>query len=88
MEGVLLAVLLLLYSGRERSSAAISGLFLVGYGAFRLVAEFFREPDAHIGFLAGGWLTMGMLLSLPMIIAGVILMNLLARMTGPGKQRR
>ena len=57
-----------------RPAGAVSGLFLVGYGAFRLAAEFFREPDAHIGFLGGGWLTMGMLLSLPMILAGASIM--------------
>lgn len=82
MEGILLAALLLWYSSKPRPSASISGLFLVGYGVFRLVAEFFREPDAHIGYLAGGWLTMGMLLSLPMILAGLVMMNLPSRMTG------
>lgn len=82
MEGILLAILLLWFSARPRRPAAVSGLFLVGYGFFRLVAEFFREPDAHIGFLAGGWLTMGMLLSLPMIAAGIVLMNLPSRFTG------
>jgi phosphatidylglycerol:prolipoprotein diacylglycerol transferase len=45
-------------------------LFVAGYGLTRVVSEFFREPDAHIGYLTGG-LTMGMLLSLPMIIVGV-----------------
>jgi phosphatidylglycerol:prolipoprotein diacylglycerol transferase len=47
----------------------IGGLFVAGYGLTRVFGEFFREPDAHIGFLAGG-LTMGMLLSLPMIVIG------------------
>jgi len=46
-------------------------LFLFGYGVFRSIAEFFREPDAHIGFDALGWLTRGQLLSLPMIVAGL-----------------
>jgi phosphatidylglycerol:prolipoprotein diacylglycerol transferase len=54
-------------------------MFLAGYGFFRLIAEFFREPDAHIGYLAGGWLTMGMLLTLPMIAAGLLLIALAAR---------
>ncbi|HKJ18441.1 MAG TPA: prolipoprotein diacylglyceryl transferase [Xanthomonadales bacterium] len=76
MEGFLLGLFLLWYSAKERKPAAISGLFLVGYGVFRLVAEYFREPDAHIGYLAGEWLTMGMLLSLPMILAGVLMMTL------------
>jgi phosphatidylglycerol:prolipoprotein diacylglycerol transferase len=85
MEGLLLALILFWYSAQPRRSASISGLFLLGYGTFRLIAEYFREPDAHIGYLAGGWLTMGMLLSLPMIVAGVILMNLPSRWTG-GKE--
>jgi phosphatidylglycerol:prolipoprotein diacylglycerol transferase len=82
MEGLLLAVILLLYSARERKPAAISGLFLVGYGVFRFIAEYFREPDAHIGFLAGEWLTMGMLLSLPMVAAGLVMMKLPVSVTG------
>jgi phosphatidylglycerol:prolipoprotein diacylglycerol transferase len=49
---------------------AISGLFLVGYGLARILAEFFREPDAQIGYLFGGWLTEGQLLSLPMVLLG------------------
>ncbi len=61
--------------GRGRL-AAVSGLFLVGYGCFRFVAEFFREPDEHIGFVSGDWLTMGMVLSLPMVLAGIVIMVL------------
>jgi phosphatidylglycerol:prolipoprotein diacylglycerol transferase len=57
----------------------VSGLFLVGYGLFRCLAEWFREPDPHIGFLAGGWITMGMLLSVPMVIAGVVILVLAYR---------
>ena len=82
MEGFLLAALLLVYSARERKPASISGLFLVGYGVFRFIAEYFREPDAHIGFLMGEWLTMGMLLSLPMIVAGIVIMKLPVSVTG------
>jgi phosphatidylglycerol:prolipoprotein diacylglycerol transferase len=73
-EGLALFVALALYSRRPRPTAAVSGLFLVGYGCFRFMAEFFREPDAHIGFLLGHWLTMGMLLSLPMVLAGAVIM--------------
>jgi len=78
-EGIALFVLLALYSRVPRPAGAVSGMFLVGYGFFRLLAEFFREPDAHIGYLAGGWLTMGMLLTLPMIAAGLLLIVLAAR---------
>jgi phosphatidylglycerol:prolipoprotein diacylglycerol transferase len=49
---------------------AVSGLFLLGYGVFRSLAEIFREPDAHLGFVAFDRLTMGQLLSLPMIVIG------------------
>ena len=73
-EGLGLFVLLAVYSRLPRPTAAVSGLFLVGYGAFRFMAEFFREPDTHIGFIGGQWLTMGMILSLPMIAAGAVIM--------------
>jgi phosphatidylglycerol:prolipoprotein diacylglycerol transferase len=74
-EGLALFVLLALYARKPRPMAAVSGLFLIGYGCFRFMAEFFREPDAHIGYLAGEWLTMGMLLSLPMVLAGIVIMG-------------
>ena len=74
LEGLALFVILIWFSATPRPRGAISGLFLAGYGVFRLSVEFFREPDQHLGFLAGGWLTMGMLLSLPMIAAGIIIM--------------
>jgi phosphatidylglycerol:prolipoprotein diacylglycerol transferase len=73
-EGLLLFLILAIYSRKPRPSAAVSGLFLAGYGCFRFMAEFFREPDGHIGYLMGDWLTMGMSLSLPMVVAGVIMM--------------
>ncbi len=74
LEGLALFVILMWYSRKPRPAAAVSGLFLIGYGVFRLIAEFFRQPDEHLGFLAMQWLTMGMLLSLPMIAAGFIIM--------------
>jgi len=74
MEGLFLFLILWFYSNKPRPTMAVSGLFLIGYGIFRIVAEFFRQPDAHIGYLALGWLTEGQLLSLPMVIAGAILM--------------
>jgi phosphatidylglycerol:prolipoprotein diacylglycerol transferase len=87
LEGLALFVILSWYSASPRPSGAVSGLFLVGYGTFRMIVEFFREPDVHLGFLAGGWLTMGMLLSLPMILAGIIIMTVAYRRRngrGPG----
>ena len=74
LEGLTLFIILMWYSRKPRPSASISGLFLIGYGVFRMIAEFFRQPDQHLGFLAMQWLTMGMLLSLPMIAAGFIIM--------------
>ena len=74
MEGALLFLLLAWFSARPRPSGSVAGLFLAGYGLFRFIAEFFREPDGHIGFLAGGWLTMGMLLSLPMLLIGLLIL--------------
>lgn len=49
----------------------VTGIFVCGYAASRIFVEFFREPDAQIGYLAGDWLTMGMVLSLPMALVGI-----------------
>lgn len=57
----------------------MSGLFAICYGSFRILVEFVRVPDAQLGYLAFGWLTMGQLLSLPMIAVGVLLMVLAYR---------
>ena len=51
---------------------AVSAAFMFFYGCFRFITEFFRIPDAHIGFIAFDWLTMGQLLSIPMIIFGIV----------------
>ena len=74
LEGVLLFIILWWYSAKPRPAMAVSGLFLLGYGVFRSLVEFVRVPDANIGYLALGWVTMGQVLSLPMIIAGIIMM--------------
>ena len=62
-------MILWLYASRPRPTGAVSGLFLLGYGTFRFIAEYAREPDNFLGYLAGG-LTMGQWLSLPMIVLG------------------
>jgi phosphatidylglycerol---prolipoprotein diacylglyceryl transferase len=72
LEGAALFALVWWFSSRPRARGAVSGVFLMGYGAFRFVAEFFREPDAFLGLLALG-LTMGQWLCLPMIAAGLAL---------------
>lgn len=79
LEGVVLFVLLWLFSSRPRPLMAVSGLFLVAYGLFRFGIEFLRLPDAHIGYLAFDWFTMGQLLTLPMLAGGVVLLVLAYR---------
>ena len=74
LEGILLFSLLWWFSSSPRPRYAVSGLFGVGYGSMRFCVEFFRQPDADIGFIAFDWLTMGQLLSLPMVIAGAVLL--------------
>jgi phosphatidylglycerol:prolipoprotein diacylglycerol transferase len=74
LEGlVLFAILwfLIWKRGKLARPRYVGGVFMLGYGLSRIFVEFFREPDAHIGYLAGGWLTMGMVLSLPMVAIGV-----------------
>jgi phosphatidylglycerol:prolipoprotein diacylglycerol transferase len=71
---LLLFVVMWWFTSRPRPRLAPSGLFLIIYGTSRFLVEFVRVPDTQIGYLAGGWFTMGQLLSLPMIIAGVIML--------------
>ena len=73
LEGVLLFVILMAYAAKSRPRGAVSGLFLICYGVFRCLVEFVREPDLSHGFVAFDWLTMGQLLSIPMILVGVFL---------------
>ena len=68
---MLLFVILWMYASRPRPMGAVSGLFLAGYGTFRFIAEYAREPDAFLGLLSRGGFTMGQWLSLPMIVIGV-----------------
>jgi phosphatidylglycerol:prolipoprotein diacylglycerol transferase len=72
-EGLLLFVILWLYARKARPVGAVSGAFLAGYGAFRFLAEYFREPDAGILGLSY-FISMGQWLSLPMIAVGVIML--------------
>ncbi|OOG24782.1 prolipoprotein diacylglyceryl transferase [Thioalkalivibrio denitrificans] len=74
LEGLALFLILWLFARQPRPVGAISGLFLVGYGVFRFMVEFVREPDAHIGYIAFGWLTMGQVLTVPMVLAGAAIM--------------
>lgn len=70
LEGILLFVVMWWFIQKPRPRYAVSGLFLLVYGMVRFFIEFLRDPDIQIGFIAFDWLTMGQLLSIPMIIAG------------------
>ena len=75
LEGLALFAILWLYSGRERPRGAVSGVFLTGYGIFRFIVEYFREPDTGI-FGHSYTVSMGQWLSLPMIVAGLVMIYL------------
>ncbi|MEM7078016.1 MAG: prolipoprotein diacylglyceryl transferase [Pseudomonadota bacterium] len=70
-DGMLLFVIVWLVSRRPRNPGFVAGVFLASYGALRFATEFFRAPDAHIGFIAFDWLSMGQMLSLPMLLLGL-----------------
>lgn len=72
LEGMLLFVLLWLYARKPRATGRVAAMFLVGYGVMRFTAEFFREPDAHLGLLSLG-MSMGQWLCVPMLLAGAAL---------------
>ncbi|WP_334133971.1 prolipoprotein diacylglyceryl transferase [Tepidimonas sp.] len=72
LEGLTLFLLLWWWAPRARYTGEVSAAFLVGYGSLRFAAEYFREPDAHLGLLSLG-LSMGQWLSLPLIVCGVVL---------------
>ena len=74
LEGLVLFTVLWVFTSRPRPRFAPSALFLIIYGASRFIVEFVRVPDAQLGYLAGGWFTMGQLLSLPMIVGGLALL--------------
>ena len=79
LEGLVLFSILWVFSSRPRPHMAVSGMFLLWYGFFRFFVEFYRLPDADLGYLAFGWVTMGQILTAPMIIAGAILLFLAYR---------
>ena len=83
LEGLALFLLLWFFSRRPRPVRAVSGLFLLLYGLFRFAVAFIRLPDAHLGYLFLDWVTMGQLLTLPMILAGAFLLFLAYRTPKP-----
>lgn len=73
-EGLVLFVFLWWYSSSKRVRGSVSAWFLIGYGAARFLCEFWRQPDSFAGFVAFDWLTMGQLLSLPMMVVGFVML--------------
>lgn len=73
LEGLVLFIILWWFSAKPRARMATSALFCFGYGGFRFMIEFVRVPDAHLGYIAWDWLTMGQILTLPLIITGLVL---------------
>lgn len=73
-EGFILFAILWAFSARRQPLGSVSGLFLLSYGLIRFVLEFWRQPDPQLGFVAWGWMTMGQILSIPMIVMGVIML--------------
>lgn len=84
LEGIVIFTVLFFYTRKPRPTMVASGLFLVLYGAARILVEFVRVPDEQLRYLALGWVTMGQVLSAPMVIAGVVLLVLAHRAKAPG----
>lgn len=76
LEGIVLGIVIWIYTQNPRALGRPSGLFLLGYGVFRFGIEFVREPDAHLGAVALQWMTMGQILSIPMMLLGTWLLFL------------
>ena len=74
LEGLALFIMVWVFSLKPRKTGAVSGLFALGYAVFRFAVEFVRMPDAQLGYLAFGWLTMGQLLCVPLMLAGAWLL--------------
>ncbi|MDR0827911.1 MAG: prolipoprotein diacylglyceryl transferase [Desulfovibrio sp.] len=85
LEGLVLFIALWRFSAKPRPHMAVSGFFALGYGLLRSFAEFFRQPDPHLGFLAFGFVTMGMLLCVPIIVTGLTVLYLAYRKKVPNK---
>jgi phosphatidylglycerol:prolipoprotein diacylglycerol transferase len=83
LEGLVLGTILWVFTARPRPRLAPSGAFLLGYGLIRFAIEFVRVPDDNRGYLLFGWVTEGQLLSLPMIIAGIVLLIIAYQRAAP-----
>lgn len=85
LEGAVLFAIMWWYAAKPRPYMAVSGLFLLLYGVFRFAVEFYRVPDSHLGYLAFDWLTMGQILTMPMMAGGAIMMVMAYRSAGEAK---
>lgn len=74
LEGLVMFIVLYIFSLKIRPMRAVSGVFAIMYSVFRILIEFVRVPDAHLDYLAFGWVTMGQILSLPLLLVGVYLL--------------
>ncbi|WP_294438225.1 prolipoprotein diacylglyceryl transferase [uncultured Slackia sp.] len=85
LEGVIIFIVLFALSRKKPPlpRGTHFGLFLIMYGMFRFLIEFIREPDVQLGYLWGGWLTMGQLLSLPLVLAGIVILIYALKMKLP-----
>lgn len=79
LEGLVLFLLTWTFARKQRPLKSVTGVFMVGYGLARFAVEFVRVPDAHIGYMAWGWLTRGQVLTAPMILVGLVLLYLAYR---------
>lgn len=73
LEGVLLFLIVWCYAAKPRREGRVSAVFLIGYSLCRFIAECFRQPDTQMGYIAFNWLTMGQILSIPMLLLGIVL---------------
>lgn len=71
LEGIVLFILVWCYASKPRPEGRVSAVFLMGYAVSRLIVECFRQPDFQMGYIAFGWLTMGQILSIPMLLLGI-----------------
>lgn len=87
LEGLLLFLILWFYSSKPRPHLAVSGMFLMFYGVFRFAVEFVRLPDKDPGYLAYGWVTMGQVLSAPMVLGGIAMVVMAYRLADTAKAK-
>lgn len=83
LEGIILLIVVQIVFRRPHRVGTVTGVFLTGYGLARIFVEFFREPDSQYGYLAFDWLTMGQLLSLPMVILGLSILFIVTKKNFP-----